>query len=587
MVRGHVTGNIPCADGRPWGNHWQSAWWTAKMAVGARLIWPWLTENERVGVERVIAHEADRHLPRRAPGGAVSNTRSEENAWDTEVLAAAAAYLPRQPRAGLWRQKLVEFALNALSAPQDATDSSVVDGRPLRDHVYTANIHSDFTIENHGAYHTCYMACPLHSLTWGYYALASEGRPVPDAQFHHFRDVWAAMKPTFLRRHFAYPAGNDWPRYAYGQSFIMPALVVLQHRYRDADARAIEAARVRCFETEQRLNADGTFFGRRFTRNVMMDRFAEYETDAYANLGLAYLLHRLLGPSGAALAGSAHPTIRGGRASQEAGLAVYRGETAFASMAWRRLDGPYPTAHFIPLAADDLPEWGPNNLVGRLAVEGVHQPATLTTHHSAVTPRGLDCHGTLQYRRRDGTPLYTHRIRFVADCDRGLATVTYTFEATSSIVVQSVEGLRLHVANDVMNGYRRVWAHGARPFVEVFAPPATPIRRETIRSVPLAGRCVSVDGELGIADLGDDGGFVLRISDRANGPWGSIHYSVLDCPPVQDVPRTYAAGDTILRGQFLIVAGDLNRTRAIAERRRQGDDLTSLILQHNTRMELR
>ena len=167
MLRSHVTGDITCADGKPWGNHWQSSWWTAKMGIGAMVLWPHLTVSERRAVERVVAHEADRHLPRKAPGGAVSNTRSEENAWDTEALAVAIALMPTHEHAPAWRSKLVEFAINTLSAPQDRSDQTLLDGRPIADQVYTANIHSDFTTENHGAYHTCYMACPLHSLTWG------------------------------------------------------------------------------------------------------------------------------------------------------------------------------------------------------------------------------------------------------------------------------------------------------------------------------------------------------------------------------------------------------------------------------------
>jgi len=567
MTRGHVTGNLTCADGRKWGDHWQSAWWAAKMAVGAHLMWAHLTENERTAVERVLSHEADRHLARRAPGGALRNTRSEENAWDTEVLAAACAYLPGHANAGSWRRKLVEFALNSLSAPQDQLSPEVVDGRPLRDQVYTANVHADFTIENHGAYHTCYMACPLHSLAWGYYALESAGQPVPEAQFHHFRDVWLIMKPTFLGRRFAYPGGKDWPRYAYGMAFIMPALVALQYRYGDTEARVIEAQRVRCFEEEQLHNADGSFFGRRFTRNVMMDRMAEYETDTYANLGLGYLLHKRLGPP-APTPSVAHMDagLRDAHASPEAGLAFVRGTRAFASVAWRRLDGPYPCAYFVPLAADDLAEWGPNNLLGRIVVDGVDPAKTVTESREHAAAGKLDCSATIRYHGKDGGPLYVHHVKVRADCDDGWATVDTRFVAESAITVRSREGLRLHVANDVFNGYRRTWRHQAAPFVELFAPPPVSPARETLNEVRLDGPCVSVDGRLGIADLDGNGGFALRISDRSNGPWGSIHYSVLDCPPLDQRAATANAGEVILSGRFAAVAGDIRRTRALAAR---------------------
>jgi hypothetical protein len=221
------------------------------MALGASLIWDKLSPEELQRVERVVVHEASRHLERKAPGGASRDTKSEENAWDTEVLAAAVALFPKHQKAPAWREKLIEFYLNSLSAPQDRTSDQLVDGKPLKDQVYTENIHSDFTIENHGAYHFCYMACPLHSLAWGHYALRRTGQPIPQAQFHHFQDVFRRVQPTFLERRFAYIEGQDWPRYAYGLYFIMPALVVLGDRFADADARAIEARRFRTFEEEQ------------------------------------------------------------------------------------------------------------------------------------------------------------------------------------------------------------------------------------------------------------------------------------------------------------------------------------------------
>ncbi|MBX9691141.1 MAG: hypothetical protein K2Z81_02085, partial [Cyanobacteria bacterium] len=123
MTRSHVTGDITCANEKKWGNTWQSSWWTTKMAIGAGLIWDQLSAKERASVRRVVEFEASRHLERKAVNGAVSNThstRSEENAWDSEVLATAVAMFPNHEKASAWRAKLIEFALNSLSAPEDA-----------------------------------------------------------------------------------------------------------------------------------------------------------------------------------------------------------------------------------------------------------------------------------------------------------------------------------------------------------------------------------------------------------------------------------------------------------------------------------
>lgn len=563
MTRAHVTGDLTCGDGRKWGDHWQSAWWTAKMALGARLIWPMLTENERTRVERVVVHEADRHLSRQAPGGALSNTRSEENAWDVEVLAAAMAMFPGHRHANAWKAKLIEFSANTLSAPQDLTSAALLDGRPVRDQVYTTNIHSDYTIENHGAFHTCYMACPLHSFAWSYLALSLSSESAPDALFHHYADVWRRLRPLFLNWRFAYPSGKDWPRYAYGLSFIMPALAALQERYGDRTARYIEARRMRAFELEQRANRDGSFFGARFTRNIMMDRWAEYETDAYANIGAAYLLHRRRGLYPPIIdRRSLDRQLADAHSSPEAGLAYVRYGSTFASMAWRRLEGPVPCAYFLDTAADDLAEWGPGNLLGRIEVAGADRRRAQTVHQDIVTPTSLRSVGTITYLDRAGAPLYAHEIRFEADLKERVGTISSRFSALQDLTVESTEGLRLHVANDFFNGYRRRWRYEGGLYDEVYRPPSVPPEQETLRTVQFSSSWINVDNRIGIRALDRVGPFVLRYSDRQNGAWGSVHYSVLDCPAQDTSRRQYRKGETILNGRYVVILGDSRRTRS-------------------------
>ena len=556
MTGAHVTGDIVCGDGKKWGRHWQSAWWTAKMALGARLVWDRLTGPERDAVRRVVTFEADRHLARKPPGGDLADTKSEENAWDTEVLATACALFPDAPQAAAWRAKLIDFALNSLSAPQDRTSEALVDGGPLRDQVTTTNVHSDFTIENHGSYHACYMACPLHSLAWGAYAFRREGLEPPEAQFHHFRDVWRRLAPTFLESRFAYIAGKDWPRYAYGLSFIMPALVTLSQRFDDEEARAIEAARFRAFEMEQAANGDGTFFGKRFTRNVMMDRLLEYETDAYANLGLCYLLRK-----GAPAPKPIAPRVLGKRLagshiSPEAHLATVRTPDLFAAFAWKRLEGLTPSAWFIPAGCDDMAEWGPGNLVGRIAAAGVGAKGATLSTDDRLTPAGLECRGDVTYRKADGSPGYTLTVTYSVDTARRSAEVRSRFVADGGLEVRAVEGLRLHVANDFFNAGSRRWEwNGGRRTLSFDLRGPWP-EKETLREVAMPGPWVCLDGKLTITDLSPEPrGFALRVSDRRNGPWGSIHYDVLDCPPQRDTPARYRKGEVILETAFRIEAG--------------------------------
>lgn len=584
MTRSHVTGDLTCADGYKWGDHWQSAWWTGKMAAGARLIWDKLSIDERAAVERVIVHEADRHLPRTAPGGAISNTRSEENAWDTEAMAAALSLFPEHPNAPRWWRKLQEFAMNTLSAPQDRYDTRLVDRRPVNRWVYTENIHSDFTIENHGAYHFCYMACPLHSFAWDWHALISSGQPVPQALSHHVKDVYDVIRLTFLfDGRFAYLAGKDWPRYAYGLYFIMPALVRMEYETGDADARLMEKLRFRTFEREQIMNRDGTFYGRRFTRNRMLSRPLEYETDTYANLGLCYLIHkhfdtgghrthsraaslsmtsgrnRLLTPSESddfqrRMSGT---LVRNGSA-----WVIGRSPKVFTGWSWRDLGGAYPMGHFIPAGCDDMAEWGREQLAGSFDIKGSDPKKREVVHYEREFDDGFSTVGTVTLRSKDGLDLLRQDIAFISLPNDGIAVLFDRGVAASNITVTSQEGLKFYLANDIFNGGRRTVSHAGGAFTIWGAEntgKTTP--GDATRSLDVPWVCV--DGRLSFVSLTSNAAFVVRDLRGRSAPWGSLEYDMIDMPYVIE-PHEYHANGLVRYSVILLAACDAREAERIS-----------------------
>ncbi|WP_232426709.1 hypothetical protein [Teredinibacter turnerae] len=365
LIQGHLTGTGHCVDGKQWGAHWQSAWWANKLVQGAKLIWARLTDEARAGVNKVLVFEADRHLERLVPSGTFLDTKAEENAWDAEILAAACSHLPEHPNAAQWRAKAIEFNFNTLSVAHDTRDESLVDGAAVKDNVYTCNLHSDFTIENHGASHFCYIASPLLSVTWSFYSYTSAGQVPPAALFHHVNDFWQLSKSTFLDSRFAYIGGKDWARYTYGLYFIVPALVMLQSQFADADARYIEQSRVRTLADEHTDNADGSFFGKRVTHNIFRGQPPKYESDCYTTLALAYLLHKSLATTKQApTADEFRRSTARRHSSPESSTNFIANANFFSSFSWRTLEGYDPIALFVPRGCDDMAEWSANNLVG-------------------------------------------------------------------------------------------------------------------------------------------------------------------------------------------------------------------------------
>ena len=210
-VLSHRTGPLKCTDGKPWGGSWQSAMWTATLSFGAWLMWDALEPELREGVERVLVSEADRFLGTRPPTGRAGDTKAEEDGWNMVCLAMAANLCRLHPEAAGWQDKATEYMINTLSVPQDADDRSVVDGWPVSEWFAGANLHPDFTLENHNIFHPSYVACSSYFLTQAalYYTYAS--RPVPQAATHHLLDTWQMFQTILLPwGESAYPQGMDW-----------------------------------------------------------------------------------------------------------------------------------------------------------------------------------------------------------------------------------------------------------------------------------------------------------------------------------------------------------------------------------------
>jgi hypothetical protein len=190
----HVSGPHPCIDGQHWGGGWHDASWSTVFAHAAWLVWHDLDEQTRELAARVIAAEADRFVGLDPPSGKIDDTKAEENAWNTRALAIAAVMFPTHPHAGQWHQTCIRWMMNTLTVAADRDDDTLVDGKPVREWVMTENVHSDFTLENHGIVYPVYMWAGMNGLcqSAAYYVFA--GREPPQAACHHLRDVYGVYK---------------------------------------------------------------------------------------------------------------------------------------------------------------------------------------------------------------------------------------------------------------------------------------------------------------------------------------------------------------------------------------------------------
>jgi hypothetical protein len=587
MTASHVSGDGECVGGGRWGCEWQSAWWAAKMALGARLIWGELSEEQSAGVQRVVAAESDRFIGIPARTGLFKDTKAEENAWDTEVLAVALALMPSHRNAAAWRASLIDYALNTLSAPQDLLSAACVDGKPLGEQVYTVNVHSDYLLENHNHYHFCYVASAMHSLVWSYYAMWSPGLNIPESLLHNVLPMWQRVRSTFLDNRFAYVGGQDWARYTYGMYFMLPVLALLGKLHDDKTARTIERVRLDRFAEEMRLNDDGSFFGNRVTRGRMFGQWIKYETDCYANVAMGYLMHKgMSGASDVYGMSELRSQLRARHVSPEGGLCFSRTDKLFASFSWECVEGPFPIALFVPNGMDDATEWTRNNLMG-IVEAGIDPGQTLSQRRMRATDDGFKVEGRIMYRAKDQWR-FDHDLMVELIEGEGLMIIESRFRARDKLLVRAACGLRMHLANDIFNNCRRQ-LHSDRGTLELMfqqKPSRSRLPQGLVRKAaslvrcfgwslvekrrPLAGRWINIDDRIGVVADAGAGELSVVSSGARNAPWNSLYYEKVELGA--SGLRLFRPGELILHARYILVDGDRQRTAEISARAAEYSD---------------
>lgn len=226
------------ANGNPkgWGDHWQSALWTAILGHAGWMLWDSLDGGAQVSVQKAVEHEANRFI---TPGYRVpywrdidgkenspGDTKAEENAWNAMVLQTAVAMMPRHPNVKSWKRAGSELMVSAFATEKDARNKTrFVDGRPVKNWLNGYNLREDGAVINHRLLHPDYMATPTLNLR-AYLLQPLAGQAVPQtAEFNadliyrtFVTHVWpvpphkAPGGTIYLpgKAEVYYPMGTDW-----------------------------------------------------------------------------------------------------------------------------------------------------------------------------------------------------------------------------------------------------------------------------------------------------------------------------------------------------------------------------------------
>jgi hypothetical protein len=253
----HQTGSYTCVDGKKWGRVWQSSLWAASMGLACILVEDQLPAQTVADVRRVVADEATFRGAVPPQSGYVSDTKAEENAWDSNILALSAAWMKTNANAASWLLSAKKYLANTYTVPSKAGD-------PLAAWLTTTTLYPSFALENHGFYHPTYQMVAGMSLgdsllmaRLGDTAVADELRPFAE---HNVMAVWTNNLQAMVVEsgEFAYPSGLDWALHDYEHNSYIAWLAT---HFDDPLARYADAQLAHMVRHRQQVNGDGRFVG--------------------------------------------------------------------------------------------------------------------------------------------------------------------------------------------------------------------------------------------------------------------------------------------------------------------------------------
>ena len=527
----HFTGTQRCTDHRKWGGldrpgvrtgrvQWQSSYWAGSFVFGAWLIWDKLDPQLQQDVERVVAAQDDLLAKGNPPDNLWLDTKAEENGWNVPLLCLGELMFPSNPHAALWHETAVKYMMNTLCTEADRHDTSLVDGREVKDWVRGANLQPDYTLENHNIFHPSYVACSSYFLTDAQMLYTYAGKPIPQAATHHVMDIWQMDRTIILPwGEVAYPQSMDWELHALPYINLYAALAThgkdpfAAHAEQDT-LQYLRAWQILC---DGSLTLPGSPAG--FNRHAINIEQAAY--------GL--LAHEIFGPSIKPLtARAANAQETGVWDHPYVGFIEHRTLQKYADFSWKnRIMG-----LLMPIADHEgNPEFIvpiQNGFIGSFPAAGTNK-MSVVEHSWKTMPDGFETSGTMLI---NGGQL-KQTLQMISIGDR---TVVYEDRVTAltNITVQSELGLPIGIENDLLTGGTRLVSDEEGQIEFDWQKPQRP--------VSLHGSWANVDGELGIVMLSGAG---MTYAQAQGYTGGSATCTDIFYGSCSNPDRQYKAGDEV------------------------------------------
>jgi hypothetical protein len=250
-------------DGKKWGTdpnssnpNDQANFWAATMGFITAQLEQYLDPKVVADCKRIVEFEAN--FRSRVPplSGYRHDTKSEENAWETNILALAPAWMPQNPSAKKWTEAAKLYMANTYTVPNDSTG-------PLKEWIKTQTLFPSYTLENHGFFHPSYEISGIMSLGDSYLMaemtnpkVARELRPFLE---HNILPVWQVTKDIVLETgDLAFPSGLDWSLHQFED---VSCLAWMATHFKMPEAQWGQIRVAKQILHRQTVNGDGRFVG--------------------------------------------------------------------------------------------------------------------------------------------------------------------------------------------------------------------------------------------------------------------------------------------------------------------------------------
>ena len=418
VVATHVTGTRATSDGKAWGDAWQSAHWAQMLARAAWWLWEDLPDDLRKGVRRVTAHEADRIATMEPPAQIKRDTKSEENAWNSQIFSVAVLLMPDHPHRAGWEKAFQEWVLSSYLRPSDATCEAIVDGRTVAEQFTGANIDDDFTLENHGFVHPDYMTAFGLSLGCEIDYRMS-GRKSPQAMTYNVAGIYQNLKWFVLPDGgYVYPNGQDWRLFR--NADWMRSHLLMACYAGDPDAWSLAMRSLEAIERMQARSSDGSIY---LPEEFF---FASTHSDLMRSLALSWLTIQTADP-----VRDEPVTPLGVRRLDSARIILNRTPTAVHTFAW----GARTMAQCVPLALDRIVSPHERNGIGYVRLK--NGKAALPIRVRSVDVQSDDKGFTADLIVEHGDGLIKAELRFTSQAD-GTWTMKERLVAEEEIETQQI-----------------------------------------------------------------------------------------------------------------------------------------------------